>query len=222
MSRALHVLILALVLSACTSTVVTETAPETPSTTTTTAPATTTTSAPPSRSPLADQVIPLGSALFDPDDVATPPIPPVSVTIEGIPVDGASVIPVGVEANGELEVPGARDVGWYRFGPTPRDEGSSVLAAHIAYNGRDGVFRRLASVELGAIVTVAYADGTITEHVVSEIAQYRKEDLPFDRVFAKTGPSTLTLITCGGDFNPTLDSYDDNIVVYARPLDPQN
>jgi LPXTG-site transpeptidase (sortase) family protein len=223
MPRAVLLLVIALVVGACTSSVVTEPTPEASSTTTsTTAPTTTTTSIPSSRSPLAEQVVPLGSALFDPDDVSPTPTPPVSVTIDGIGVDGAPVIPVGVEANGEMEIPGATEVGWYQFGPTPRDEGSSVLAAHIAYNGRDGVFRRLASVDLGTIVTVTYADGSTTRHVVTEIAQYGKEDLPFERVFSKTGPGTLTLITCGGDFNRSLNAYDDNIVVYADPVKSSN
>lgn len=221
MPRAALLLAVALLAGACTSTVVAEPAPEpsTLTTSTTTPTTTTTTSAPSSRSPLADRVSPLGSALFDPNTVAPPTVPPVSVTIDGIRVDDAPVIPVGVEPNGEMEIPGAREVGWYRFGPSPRHAGSSVLAAHIAYNGSDGVFRRLASVDLGAIVTVTYADGTVSRHVVTEIAQYGKEDLPFDRVFAKTGPATLTLITCGGDFNRSLNAYDDNIVVYAQPLE---
>ena len=218
---ALLLLVIALFAGACTSTPAAEQATETPPapTSTTVATTSTTTTSLPARSPLADQVVPLGSALFDPDDVAPPPVPPVTVSIEGIRVDDAAVIPVGVKENGEMEIPGATEVGWYRFGPTPRDEGSSVLAAHIAFNGRDGVFRRLASVDLGAIVTVTYADGTTTQHVVSEIAQYGKEDLPFERVFSKTGPATLTLITCGGDFNRSLNAYDDNVVVYAQPLE---
>lgn len=220
MTRAALVLTLALFAGACAPNTVTEPVPSSTSPTTTTTPTTTSTSAPSSRSPLADRVVPLGSALYDPSDIPRPPVPPVSVSIEGIAVEAAPVIPVGVEPNGELEIPGSREVGWYRFGPSPRDEGSAVLAAHIAYNGRDGVFRRLAAVELGSIITISYADGTSTTHVVTEIAQYRKEDLPFERVFAKTGPRILTLITCGGDFNPSLNAYDDNIVVYAEPVPP--
>jgi hypothetical protein len=54
---------------------------------------------------------------------------------------------------------------------------------------------------------------------VSEIAQYPKEELPFDRIFAKAGDPILTLITCGGTFDRSLNAYDDNIVVYATPLE---
>lgn len=185
-----------------------------PSTTTTTS----TTIVEDSRPTLADAVVPLGSAIFDSSTASNPPAP-VALSIDGVRVDSAPVIPVGVEENGEMEIPGAREVGWYRFGPTPSQDGSSVLAAHIAWNGRNGVFRNLATVAIGAIVTVEYEDGSLTRHVVTEVAQYAKDQLPFDRVFAKAGPRTLTLITCGGDFNRSLNSYADNIVVYAAPLD---
>lgn len=139
------------------------------------------------------------------------------MTIDGVPIDDAPVVAVGVESNGELEIPGAREVGWYRFGLTPQESGSAVFAAHIALNGRNGVFRRLADVQPGAVVTVGYEDGSSSTHVVTEIAQYSKADLPLERVFAKTGDPILTLITCGGAFNRSLNTYDDNVVVYAVP-----
>ena len=28
----------------------------------------------------------------------------------------------------------------------------------------------------------------------------------------------ITLITCGGDFNPSVGSYEDNVVAYAVPV----
>jgi hypothetical protein len=39
-----------------------------------------------------------------------------------------------------------------------------------------------------------------------------------DRIFAKDGDPVLTLITCGGDFNRSLRSYEDNVVTYAVPI----
>lgn len=205
------VLFVLLLLTACAG----EEAPPT----TTIAPTTTTTTAPPPpvTSSLSNQIVPLGSAIYDPDAIPPPAPGPVALTVDGVRVDSAPVVAVGVEANGELEIPGAREVGWYRYGPTPEQDGSTVLAAHIAYNGRDGVFRHLASIELGARITVEYDDGSTSTHVVTEIAQYAKADLPFDRVFSKTGAPMLTLITCGGSFNPSMNAYDDNVVVYAVP-----
>ena len=170
-----------------------------------------------STSPFADLVEPLGSATYDPETLlATGPVP-VGLHLETIGVDNAPVIPVGVLDNGEMEIPGATEVGWYRFGPSPGEHGSAVLAAHIAYNGRNGLFRKLDQMQQGDSFEVAYDDGTTSRFEVTEIAQYGKAELPFDRIFAKDGEPGLVLITCGGTFNESLRSYDDNIVVYAVP-----
>ncbi len=216
---------LLVLVSACSPAASENTVGEVAPTTTTSAPVTTTTEVPTdvatsteARSPIAGLVSPLGSAQYDPEDHVDDRPVPTSITIDGIGVDEAPVLDVGVRSDGEMEIPGANDVGWYRFNPTPGELGSSVLAAHIAYNGEPGVFRYLADVEIGERVVVAFDDGTTTEFEIVELAQYDKQELPTDRVFAKDGEPVLTLITCGGDFNRSLRSYEDNIVAYAVPI----
>lgn len=189
-----------------------------PANTTTTVPVEEAAAATPRPSPLASSVVALGSARYDVGDHVDERAVPTSISIEGIGVVEAPVIDVGVEENGDMEIPGADSVGWYRFNPTPGDPGSAVLAAHISYNGNPGVFRYLADVEMGVRVVVAFDDGTTTEFEVIELAQYDKQELPDDRVFAKDGDPILTLITCGGDFNRSLRSYEDNVVAYAIPI----
>lgn len=142
---------------------------------------------------------------------------PVSISIEAIEVAGAPVRDVGVEADGQMEIPGAREVGWYRFGSTPGEQGSSILAAHIAFNGVDGIFRNLDGAEEGDLVTVGFDDGSEASFVVRAIEEYVKEELP-DDIWDRDGDSRLVLITCGGDFNEQLRSYDSNVVLYAEPI----
>ncbi|HSL59446.1 MAG TPA: class F sortase [Acidimicrobiales bacterium] len=176
---------------------------------------TTTTAPPPARSALADQISPAGTAAGLP----APSGPaPTAMWFDSVGVDMAPIIPVGVEPNGEMEIPGASEIGWYRYGPTPGAAGSSVLAAHVAWDGRNGVFHQLTRAQPGDRFTIAYEDGTLANFEVVALAQYAKDELPFDQVFARTGDPTITLITCGGDFNPSLRSYRDNIVAYAVPV----
>lgn len=198
-----------------------------PTTTTVAAPVTTaTTTAPieepapttPPRSPLAESVVPLGSARYDVEDHVEDRALPTSISIEGIGVAKAPVTDVGVEDNGDMEIPGADSVGWYRFNATPGEAGSAVLAAHISFDGRPGVFRYLDEANVGDRVVVEFDDGTTREFEIFELAQYDKQELPDHRVFAKTGDPVLTLITCGGDFNRSLRSYEDNVVAYAIPI----
>jgi hypothetical protein len=141
---------------------------------------------------------------------------PTGLTIAAIDVASAPVEAVGVEANGDMEIPAVDEVGWYRYGVRPGDEGSSVLAAHIAYDGVDGVFRHLEDLEAGATVGVAFADGASRNFTVTEVAQYPKDELPSD-VWARGGEPRLVLITCGGDFDSSIGHYEDNVVAYAVP-----
>lgn len=143
---------------------------------------------------------------------------PAGLRIPSLDVDDATVVPVGIDAAGGLEIPGAHEVGWYRFGARPgAGAGSIVLAAHVAYDGEDGVFRHLGSLEPGATVVVETADGRQLGYRVDSVAVHPKADLPIDDLFTPNSPERLVLITCGGSFNPQLRHYDSNVVVIATP-----
>jgi hypothetical protein len=148
---------------------------------------------------------------------AAPAAPaPTALTIDSIGVSSAAVRPVGVEPDGDMEIPAASEVGWYRFGPRPGEAGSAVLAAHIAYDGVDGVFRHLEDLQPGDGVTLGFDDGTTQRFVVTRVAQYDKAALP-DETFARDGDPQMVLITCGGDFDSDERRYEDNVVAITRP-----
>lgn len=152
----------------------------------------------------------------EPND-AEETIAPVGFSFPRLGVETATVRPVGVEPNGELEVPPESEVGWYRYSPTPGQAGSSVLAGHVNYDGRDGAFRYLSEVEVGDNFSISYADGTSREFVAAEVSQFDKTELPNERIFARSGPAEVALITCGGTFDYDARSYEDNVVVFAIP-----
>ena len=163
------------------------------------------------------QIPALPSAIHDPTDNSELPAP-LSISIKSIDIKNAPIAGVGVEDNGEMEVPGISDVGWYSFGAHPGQQGSSVLAAHIAAGGQNGVFRYLDNIEVDDIIEILYEGGKSERFKVTSLKQYNKTELPFDDIFRRTGDPQLVLITCGGDFNPSEDSYEDNVVVFAVPV----
>ncbi|MFP3906654.1 MAG: class F sortase [Acidimicrobiales bacterium] len=169
---------------------------------------------PRSTSELAGLIQPAGSAATLPEADDRPL--PVALSFEAIGASVAPVVPVGVETDGDMEIPGTSEVGWYRHGPSPGSSGSAVLAAHISWNGSDGVFRHLARAEPGQRFTIGYDDGSVAAYEVVAVRQYPKDQLP-DELFATSGDPQVALITCGGSFNRALDSYDDNVVAYAVP-----
>lgn len=149
-----------------------------------------------------------------------PPPPPQITTptrlrVPSIGID-APVVPVALRPDGQMEVPAATDVGWYRLGPAPGAGGSAVLAAHVDQGGQRGAFFDLRSVPVGAEVVVE-GDGGARSFTVTAREQVAKDAVQLDRYFTAAGPSRLTLITCGGVFDRSIGHYQDNIILTAEP-----
>ena len=117
-------------------------------------------------------------------------------------------------------MPDASVAAWYAPGPSPGQPGSAVLASHVAYEGRLGVFLELRRIEPGARVRIDYNDGSTRWFIVTARRNFSKPDLPVADLFRSGGAPGLALITCGGQYNEKTRSYSDNVVVYARPEVP--
>ena len=147
---------------------------------------------------------------------------PTGVRIPAIGV-AAPVVPVGLQRDGAIEIPDDVDVvGWYELGVPPgADRGSAVLVAHRDGRGQGrGVFYDLGHLDVGDRLTVrTTADGTLGFRVVAR-ESIRKKRLPYEELFAADGPPRLTLISCGGVYDPDRGGYQDNVVVTAVPETP--
>jgi LPXTG-site transpeptidase (sortase) family protein len=149
---------------------------------------------------------------------AQAPPTPTSLVIPAIDVDVA-IVPVGIRADGGMEIPSTTEAGWFEPGVHPGAPfGSAVIAAHIDFGGKPGAFFRLREIQVGEQVVVRLADGTDRTYQVTERNQVAKQDLPTEEVFRRNGPPVLTLVTCGGAFDRSARHYRDNIVVRAVPI----
>lgn len=167
-------------------------------------------------SPLTAQIADVESASYDPAEHVADVVAPTVLSVPAIGIENAVITSVGVYLDGRFEVPEAEMVGWYRFGPAPGDEGATVLAAHLNFDGVDGVFRRLEDVNVDDEVFVASADGSLRSYRVTERRLIDKNQLPPEEIWARTGESRLVLITCGGRYDASRRSYDQNVVVFAE------
>ncbi|WP_433304847.1 class F sortase [Actinoplanes sp. CA-030573] len=143
---------------------------------------------------------------------------PVRVRIGRLGVS-ARVVPVGVDAAGNVVIPASVDtVGWYRFGPGVGAPGSMVITGHVdsAAQG-DGAFARLSDLDPYDKIVVTGSDGRDAAFTVVGREEYPKAAIDLDRYFTTTGPPRLTLVTCGGPFNKATGHYRDNVVVTAVP-----
>jgi Sortase domain len=138
-------------------------------------------------------------------------IPAIGVTSE--------LRPLGLNPDRTVQVPPlGRDsyAGWYKYSPSPGQLGPSVILGHIdsARNG-PGVFFKLGALRPRDTVTVTRADHTVAVFRVERVVEYAKAHFPTAEVYGNTDRAALRLITCGGRFDPSALSYQDNIVAYA-------
>ncbi len=143
-----------------------------------------------------------------------PPGPPLRVRIPAIGVF-APLVPLGIAADGTLEVPRYQEAGWYAGGSRPGDRGPAVIAAHVDSTTGPAVFYRLKELGPGDVVHVDYADGTVT-FSVRESESFLKSQFPTQAVYGPTEAPELRLVTCTGTFDRTARSYRSNLVVWAE------
>ena len=140
---------------------------------------------------------------------------PVALTIPAIGVQ-TRLVHLGVTAGGTLQVPASTAVaGWYTGGPRPGAIGPAVIAGHIDSHVGPGIFFRLSQLRPGDRVYVRRADGSLALFRITAVRSYDKDHFPTAAVYGPTPDAELRLITCGGTFDPKLESYLSNTVAYA-------
>ena len=137
-------------------------------------------------------------------------------------------------SGGQMQNPtGPSDVVWYDLSPweglggTPGAGGNAVFSGHVDYSARvpwanaryqgDGIFRNLQLLAPGDVIEVEIGGQTLSYAVVwqrqvkanSNTAEILTADVPVD---------SITLITCGGDFDSTARSYEDRVVIRAERI----
>jgi hypothetical protein len=140
---------------------------------------------------------------------------PVTLIIPSIGVQ-TKLTDLGVTASGDLQVPSSTAVaGWFTRSPRPGAIGSAVIAGHIDSRSGPGVFFSLPRLRPGDRIYVRRTDGTLALFRVTAVRSYAKNHFPTLAVYGPVPDAELRLITCGGAFDPALQSYLSNIVVYA-------
>lgn len=148
------------------------------------------------------------------------------------PVTYRSVPPSGVMPNPE----GPDDVAYYDFsgfdhyGGAPGLGGNAVFSGHVdsgskpCKNGTvpppcEAVFWDLHRLELGDIIEV-HANGEVFRYEVTsnQPVPASLNDGTWDQIVSSTEEETLTLITCGGDFNRETREYTNRQVVTATRI----
>ncbi|MET8309610.1 class F sortase [Micromonospora sp. NPDC005173] len=131
----------------------------------------------------------------------------------------ATIMSLGTNPDGTVQVPPlskADQAGWYEPGVSPGETGNAVIVGHVdSAKLGPAVFFDLGSLVPGDRITVGRADGKPVAFRVDSVKSYPKTSFPNELVYGPNDRAGLRVVTCGGQFDETVKSYPDNVVVFA-------
>jgi LPXTG-site transpeptidase (sortase) family protein len=162
---------------------------------------------------------PVAGATVAPTATPVNTSPVVRILAPSIGVD-APIVTGGLDAGGVMETPpDPVSVVWYDFSAHPGSKGNVVLAGHVDYhNYGPAVFWKLRDLHVGDRVQVSLQDGSSYTYQVQSLVYYDADSAPIQDIVGGTQGETLTMITCGGDFNRKVAEYNKRLVVRATRL----
>jgi sortase (surface protein transpeptidase) len=157
-----------------------------------------------------------------PVEVAKPaPLPPGAIgrlTIPSIGVD-AVARPVGLLPNGTMDVTtNIWEVGVFNQAVLPGQPGSAVIEGHLDWTSGPAVFWNLHTLDNGQEIDYTAADGNTFRFAVS-----KARNLPYTAAIppdlhTRSGPATITLITCSGSWISSAHSYSSRLLLTATAM----
>ncbi|MBU6530700.1 class F sortase [Streptomyces sp. NPDC057245] len=132
----------------------------------------------------------------------------------------APVMDRGLDTGGAIEPPPfdrPGSVGWYADGVRPGAAGTALMVGHVDTETRPAVFYELSTLEPGETIRVARDDAPAAEFTVDDVQVLTRDGFDAQQAYGPrdTGRAELRLITCGGTFDRTTNSYTANVVVSA-------
>lgn len=134
------------------------------------------------------------------------------LTIDKLGIYNSRIIPVGVTAEGRMDVPNnIYDVGWYTGSNEPGQGGTMLIAGHNGGPNVIGVLKYLPSLQVGDLIRVERGDGRLYTYSVvenrsvplseadAEMATMLKSPIP--------GKESISIISCTGEWSQVQYTY---------------
>ena len=148
-------------------------------------------------------------------------VAPIALQVEKFGIDAP--IEVGSVVDGVMLDPsGPWVVSWYDQLGKIGEGGNIVMAGHVDYyTVGPAVFWNVRDLVPGDVVRLVGEDGQSYEYSVDWMQQYNvitdlTPEVIQNDIVGDTGQESLTLITCGGDFDPTTATYNQRWVLRAN------
>ena len=132
------------------------------------------------------------------------------LSIESITLEEGGVL--GVPANFE-------NAGWYERSAKPGEIGNVVLAGHYDNSsGNPAAFWELKNLKVNDKVSILDEVGNEFNYLVTESFFVEINDPSRTDYLKHTDEAVLTLVTCGGVWNPVTQDYNMRLIVRAKQL----
>jgi hypothetical protein len=168
-------------------------------------------------------VILASSLVPAPEPAVVEGITPVELQVDSVGI--YAPIEVGAIADGVMLDPsGPWVVAWYDVLGKIGEGGNIVMAGHVDYyTVGPAVFWQVPNLPPGEVIRLVGEDGNSYEYVVEwtkmyDVATELTPEVIQSEIVGDTGEETLTLITCGGEFNPATSQYLQRWVVRATRI----
>ena len=158
-----------------------------------------------------------------PEPEAVAGVAPIALQVDKFGIDAP--IEVGSIVDGVMQDPsGPWVVAWYDQLGKVRERNNVVVAGHVDYyTVGPAVFWNVRDLVPGDVVRVLTEDGDALEYVVEwaqlfDVATQLTPEVIQNDIVGDTGQESLTLITCGGPFDPATGQYLQRFVVRANQI----
>jgi LPXTG-site transpeptidase (sortase) family protein len=141
---------------------------------------------------------------------------PITVSIEGdVQLD---IEQLGLDTDGKLQDPDAwENAGWYVNSAKPGEKGNVVILGHNQDEEKvPAAFWGLKNLKVNDRVILQDEIRRNYSYRVIDIFYVDIQDPQRTQVFEETNKAELTLMTCGGIWDPAFDTYDKRLVVKAE------
>lgn len=144
---------------------------------------------------------------------------PVEITINQDPV--ITVEEIGLDTNGQLQVPSTWELaGWYKNSAKAGEKGNVIIDGHYNTNqDTPAAFWGLKNVNVNDKVTLQDELRRDFSYKVVDSFYVDISDPQRTKVFEETGDYELTLVTCGGVWNPSAGTYNKRLVIKAHLIE---
>jgi hypothetical protein len=148
---------------------------------------------------------------------------PVELQVDSVGLDAP--IETGTIVDGAMQDPsGPWVVAWYEPIGKVGEGRNVVMAGHVDYwDTGPAIFWDVPHLQPGDVIRVVGENGEVMEYAVAwtqmyDVATELTPEVIQAEIIGSTGEETLTLITCGGEFNPDTAQYLQRWVVRANQI----